>query len=171
MKRTCQDFEKYGHIVALLPEYKDGMGECVVVLYDDGHRDVHRCAMRSALDRCARAFGCTVPLVRDRERRLYGRSRQELPLPFEPYFVLVPFRWRTPRVPGDSTLAYVNFIHIESFEPMMDGTGNVCIRLKDGSSLPTRHTDDKASRRFEDGYHSRDHLIAAFCACGLPAIA
>ena len=80
MKRTCQDFEKYGHIVALLPEYVDGAGECVVVLYDDGRREVQPRAMRSTLERCARVFAHSVPLVRDCERLLFGRSREGLPL-------------------------------------------------------------------------------------------
>jgi len=168
MKRTCQDFEKYGHIVALLPEYVDGAGECVVVLYDDGHREVQPRAMRSTLERCARVFAHSVPLVRDCERQLFGRSRQELPLPLAPYFVLVPFRWRAPRVRGDTTLAYVNFIHIESFVPER---GGIAILLKGGGRLSIRNTYESAARRFQDGCASRDHLIAVFCACGLPAIA
>ena len=168
MKRTCQDFERYGHIAALLPEYVDGAGECVVVLYDDGRREVQSCAMRSALERYARVFGCSVPRMRDCERRLFGRSRQELPLPFEPYFVLVPFRWRAPRVRGDSTLAYVNFVHIASFVPEDDG---VAILLRSGARLSIRSSYASAARRFQDACASRDHLIAVFCACGLPAIA
>lgn len=171
MKRTILDFERFGHIMALLPMY-DASGDGVMVLFDDRPMEWQACTMRTELDRCARAFGFAVPRMRANARLLFGRSRrQELPLAFAPYFVLVPYRFRTPRVKGDVTLAYVNFLHIADVRPQHPLVGpheeaGVSVSFYSGQSIPVRNPYASACQRFREGCTVRDHLVSVINACG-----
>ena len=172
MIRTCVDYERYGHIMALLPMY-DETGEFVLVVYDDRASEHADGSMRTVLARCARAFGCDIPRMRSVAQQVFGRSKQELPLAFEPYFVLVPFRFRSPRVKGDATLAYFNFMHIADIAPMHPLLGacaqedaRIAVRLANGQQFPVRNRYASAVARFRDGCRARDHLVSVINACG-----
>lgn len=172
MIKTCVDYERYGHVLALLPMY-DETGECVMTIYDDRPLTKEPGSMRAALGRCARAYGADIPRMRALARQVFGRSRQELPLAFAPYFVLVPFRFRAPRVKGDATLAYFNFPHIYTVAPMQpvlgpmeDGAEQVGVYLDSGQALPVRNNYRSARDRYRDGIRAHDHLCSIINACG-----
>lgn len=174
MIKTCVDYERYGHILALLPAY-DETGECVLTMYDDRACTSTPGSMRSALGRCARDFGCDIPRMRQLAKQVFGRSRQELPLALAPYFVLVPFRYRAPRVKGDTTLAYFNFPHIYTVAPSHPALGPctgdapddaISVFLMNGQSFPVRNNYDSACAHFYEGSKAHDHLCAVINACG-----
>ena len=176
MIRTCIDYERYGHVMAMLPMY-DETGEYVLTIYDDRAMERESITMKTALGHVARAFACDVPRMRALARQVLGRSRQELPLAFAPYFVLVPFRFRAPRVSGDATLAYFNFPHIANVAPMQplvgpcDGssdaaTHRMAVYLANGQMFPVRNSYESACLRFREGYEARDHLVSIINACG-----
>ncbi|MCI6282975.1 hypothetical protein [Selenomonas sp.] len=175
MIRTCIDYERYGHILAMLPMY-DETGEYVWTIYDDRASVREAVTMHTALERVARAFGYDLPRMRALARQVFGRSRQELPLAFAPYFILVPFRFRAPRVKGDATLAYFNFPHIADVAPMQPLTGpqdgaeeggsTMAVCLDNGQQFPVRNNFTSARNHFRDGIAARDHLLGVINACG-----
>lgn len=171
MIRTLQDFEKFGHVMALLPMY-DETGECVKILYDDRPAETRKISIRTELRRCARAFGYAIPYLRENTRHVFGRSQLELPLALAPYFVLVPYRYRVPRAKKDPTLAYLNFPHIADVKPAQPLLGpgaqdaRVTVAFSDGQTIPVRNNYASACRHFREGCTARDHLLAILGACG-----
>ncbi len=127
--------EKYaaGGLLALIPVYRDGGNACRVFTREDAFEDNR--TVRWFLRRLAAYYGFEPATLR-REYAGYLCRSHYVSLPLSPRLVLLPLKMRQARIPGDSTLGYLNACEIatvlkEKNEPLFRSS----IQFKNGLVL------------------------------------
>jgi len=92
-------------IVAFLPDYREGVGQGLMIYYNDGTTCWLSQGLRSFMGGLAKFFAVSVKDMRRKYGPLIGQTNL-VPLVLSPFVVFVPVKVRIPRVSGDPTYGY-----------------------------------------------------------------
>lgn len=125
-------------IVALIPEYT-GTGDQTVLYTAAGDKTVTSLRASTLVRRLARTW--TVDLAALKKQTALATQRAILqPLPICPSLTLVPVKVRLPRVPGDSSIGYVNSYCVTRLEACQPSDSPAApkslICLQGGANIP-----------------------------------
>ncbi|HWR41458.1 MAG TPA: hypothetical protein VN611_18345 [Patescibacteria group bacterium] len=124
----------HSRIAALLPCYTS-QGDSCQVLSSDGLCHVIPCRVPAVLRRLARSRALDLTELRRQTGGLTCRRLLQ-PLPLAPGLVLVPFKVRQPRVPGDPAIGYVNLHAISEINAKVSAPYRSIVQLVSGRQIP-----------------------------------
>ncbi|WP_196594235.1 hypothetical protein [Pectinatus sottacetonis] len=99
-----------GEILAILPRYTE-RGDGTVIVSCDGKEVFYSKGEKPVLKEICNRYCKDIHLMRDWARQYTGQKIW-MPLGFSWELVLVPMRIRGPKIQGDETLGYFNYLHI-----------------------------------------------------------
>ncbi len=121
-------------IAAFLPDYREGVGQGVLIYYCDGTTHWLSRGLRSFIAKIAKLFAVSLKDMRRKYGPAIGQANLA-PLVFSPFLLFVPIKVRTPLVSGDPAYGYfrLSFIQTVSQKPepcslMMEGSNRLTVR-------------------------------------------
>jgi hypothetical protein len=112
-KETVPKYLEEG-LLALVPCYLDGGNACRIFTRVQDYADPH--SLRWLLTQLAAYFGTSVKLLQEQYGPFLNRTLT-VPLPLSGEVLLLPLKMREARVPGDTTIGYINGLSIDRVEP------------------------------------------------------
>ena len=117
----------HSDIAALLPCYTS-TGDCTSLLTRDGTVRLLTLRVRTAIARLARRQATDLLALKQACSQNTRRTNLQ-PLPLSPELLLFPVKSRTPRVPGDTCIGYINYHAVTSVIPCAQNPAHATISL------------------------------------------
>lgn len=131
-------------IAALLPRYAS-TGDSTVILTNDGQLHSTGLRLRSVINRLARTRSIDLKALKCNCRRSTQRSILQ-PLPLSSELLLVPIKVRTPRIPGDPCIGYVNYYAVAKVAVQPGNPACSAITLHQGQTVQSLWSTDTVNR-------------------------
>ena len=136
-------------IVALLPIYSP-QGDSCQILSTDGNSQAVSKRLRTVLQQLLRHQAIDPAELRRQSSAITG-GRLQQPLALSPELILIPFKVRSPRVSGDSTIGYINLYAVASVKKQAAFPYRSLILLHNGGQLPSMWSAKKMQQALAMG--------------------
>lgn len=147
-KNWTQNKTRLETLVALLPEYVEGVGDITRCVFDDGDFYDLR-SIRSVLTKVTDHFASKPVHL----RRSFGEMihcKRNCPLPLNPHIVLLPVKIRKSTFKNDPIQGYLIFKKIDKIERHPDRKGECRVQMTNGQELPVRLTLRSMQFKYKD---------------------
>jgi hypothetical protein len=140
-----QSLPAYARIAAIMPCYS-AEGDSTLIIAVDGTTTPLTSGIRAVIHRLARSRSIDLLALRANTRTTTERKNLG-PLPLAPGLVLVPVKVRQPRVPGDTTIGYVNFHTVTTVSVSKNKPYQTAITLSGKTEIPVLWTAATVNRQ------------------------
>jgi len=137
----------YDRIAAMIPSYT-ATGDTTTIIEINGNQTVHTTRISTVLKRLAQSQATDlIALKRMATCATEGTILQ--PLSLAPGLVLCPLKVRVPRVPGDTSIGYINFHAIISVTAHHNKPYQAIVQLTGGTELPVLWTPSTVKKHLQ----------------------
>ncbi|AKL93691.1 ComK protein [Clostridium aceticum] len=160
MKAIEEILKNKEKIAALLPIYKEDLGNVTTVILQNGEEILLRRSIESILHAICSYYTLHLRLLRKKQQKLLN-CKYYLPLPLSKDLLLFPIKTRVPKVKNDSSLSYINFFEVKKLDlsktTLHLNNGKVIDVLSTASTLKKRYHQASLIKQLqEESAHIRD---------------
>ena len=138
----------YDSIAAIIPSYTT-TGDTTTIITTNGSKHVNNTRIRTVLKRLAHSRSTDLTALKRKATCATGHTSLQ-PLVLAPGLVLCPLKVRTPLVPGDTSIGYINFHAVISVTANHSKPYQSTITLTGGTVLPVLWTPDTVKQHLKD---------------------
>ena len=122
-------------IAAIIPRYTQ-TGDSTIIITTKGNEQTIPVRVHTIIKRLARNYSMDLIALKQKTMAITNHALLQ-PLPLAPGLVLCPIKLRIPRIPGDTTIGYINFHAALSITGAQNKPYQSIIKLAGGIDIPS----------------------------------
>lgn len=137
--------EEHQKIVCLLNIYKDNIGNCTMVIFNDGKEIRLNQSAKSTLRNIAKHYVVDIKQLQKKQQKLLN-AKYYTPLPINKNMLFICIKTRQPRVEKDPCVSYINFYEIDKLDKKLP-----IIHMKNGQRIKSLDSIKTLNKRYNQG--------------------